>query len=140
MEGSSSGEARGTRTHQSTKSGPGGGVKRKTPSAEAGSRSPATGPRRKRRARESSHRGGRGGRGRGVASDRITGGGADESEEAKDNTLSTIGSLDNDALTALAQRSPRSSKYNFFPDFDNTMDSNARIAIIQQNMKNLKKT
>ena len=87
-----------------------------------------------------------------------------EAPEAKDNTLSTIGSLDNDALAALAQRSPRSSKYNFFPDFgkslsciivflnyllllfyfitfvDNTMDSNARIAIIQQNMKNLKKT
>ena len=57
------------------------------------------------------------GRGRGVASDRITNEDTDESEEAKDNTLSTIGSLDNDALAALAQRSPRSSKYNFFPDF-----------------------
>merc|ERR1712018_1017202 len=44
-----------------------------------------------------------------------------------------------EALAALAQRSPRSSKYNFFPDFDSSMDSNARIALIQQNMKNLKR-
>ena len=61
------------------------------------------------------------GRGRGVASDRITNEDTDESEEAKDNTLSTIGSLDNDALAALAQRSPRSSKYNFFPDFGKSL-------------------
>jgi hypothetical protein len=38
-------------------------------------------------------------------------------KEAKDNSLNTIGSLDNEALAALAQRSPRSSKYNFYPDF-----------------------
>jgi hypothetical protein len=38
-------------------------------------------------------------------------------KEAKDNSLNTIGSLDNEALAALAQRSPKSSKYNFYPDF-----------------------
>ena len=41
----------------------------------------------------------------------------DESEEAKDAALSVIGSLDNDALAALAQQSPKSTKFNFYPDF-----------------------
>ena len=147
IEGSSSGEARGQR-----------GTKRKAPSSEVDSRSPA--PRRKRRTRESGGRGRGGGRGR-HGSGRHHNDDTDESEEAKDATISVIGSLDNDALAALAQRSPGSSKYNFYPDFgklldyfypnlkgsnhiffifaDSTMDSNARISMIQQNIKNLKK-
>ena len=96
------------------------GGKRKAPSSEVGSRSPAPASRRKRRARESGHRGGRGGsRGRhgsgvrGLTNNDDT----DESEEAKDAALSVIGSLDNDALAALAQQSPKSTKFNFYPDF-----------------------
>lgn len=118
------------------------GGKRKAPSSEVGSRSPAPASRRKRRARESGHRGGRGGsRGRhgsgvrGLTNNDDT----DESEEAKDAALSVIGSLDNDALAALAQQSPKSTKFNFYPDFDAGMGSDARISLIQQNIKNLKK-
>ena len=106
IEGSSSGEARG----QSKVSG----VKRKPPVDNAGNRSPAG--RRKRTRARVSNRGGRGGKSQ-MLSDRNLNEDTDESEEAKDNTISAIGSLDNDALAALAQRSPRSSKYNFFPDF-----------------------
>jgi len=130
IEGSSSGEAKQQR-----------GVKRKAPSSEVGSRSPAPASRRKRRARESGHRGGRGGS-RGRHSSGVRGHNnddTDESEEAKDAALSVIDSLDNDALAALAQQSPKSTKFNFYPDFDSSMSSDTRIALIQQNIKNLKK-
>ena len=104
IEGSSSGEAKSR------------GTKRKAPN-DPGSRSPAP-SRRKRRTRESS-RGRGGGRGRhGSGRERRPDhDDTDESEEAKDSTFAMIGSLDNDALTALAQSSDRSSKYNFYPDF-----------------------
>ena len=95
------------------------GVKRKAPMSDVGSRSPAQAPRRKRRTRESGHRGGRGGS-RGHHSSGVRGHNnddTDESEEAKDAALSVIGSLDNDALAALAQQSPKSTKFNFCPDF-----------------------
>ena len=101
IEGSSSGEAKGQR-----------GTKRKAPN-EAGNRSPAP-SRRKRRTRESS-RGRGGGRGR-HGSGRRDHDDTDESEEAKDSTFAGIGSLDNDALAALAQ-DRSSTKYNFYPDF-----------------------
>ena len=109
IEGSSSGEAKGR------------GTKRKAPN-DPGSRSPAP-SRRKRRTRESS-RGRGGGRGRhGSGRDRRDHDDTDESEEAKDSNFAMIGNLDDDALTALAQASDRSSKYNFYPDFGKNCDT-----------------
>lgn len=115
---------------------------------EAGTRSPAPSStsRRKRRTRESAAgRGGRSGRGRHSSGRPGTAGkggddDTDESEEPKDNnSLAAIANLDDEALAAMAQRSPKSSKFNFYVDFDTEMDSNARIAKIQQNMKDCRK-
>ncbi|CAB4064584.1 RAB1A [Lepeophtheirus salmonis] len=64
----------------------------------------------------------------------------DESEEPKDSTLNSLSSLDDQALVALSQRSPKSSRYNFYVDLDPAMDSSERISLIQQNLEELRKT
>merc|ERR1719220_1150456 len=54
--------------------------------------------------------------------------------------VSSLGSLDNDALAALSQRSPRTSKFNFYVKFDPLMDSTERISKLQTNLEELRKT
>ena len=99
------------------------GAKRKAPPSDVGNRSPMHGGKRKRRVREvAMGRGARGGRGR-HCSDRLVKADDDfdDSEETSHHTknvanIPSLGALDNDALNALAQRSPSSKKYNFFVD------------------------
>merc|ERR1711997_721731 len=54
--------------------------------------------------------------------------------------ISSLGSLDNDALAALSQRSPKTSKFNFYVQLDPTMDSSERISKLQSNLEELRKT
>ena len=95
-------------------------VKRKAPPSDVGSRSPMQCGKRKRRTREVVVGRGRGGRGR-HGSDRFIKG-DDDFDEGDDHhhkniaNMPSLGALDNDALAALAQRSPNSKKYNFFVD------------------------
>ena len=97
-----------------------GGLKRKAPPSDVGNRSPMHGGKRKRRVREAVVARGRGGRGR-HGSDRLKGDDDFEEEETHCHSKNSVnipalGALDNDALAALAQRSPSSKKYNFFVD------------------------
>lgn len=93
--------------------------KRKAPNSPAHSAK-----RKQRKTREAALRGSRSGRGR-YSSSRVmssTRGSTalddetDDCEEPKDPALASLGNLDNDALTALTQRPPKASKYNFFVD------------------------
>jgi hypothetical protein len=97
------------------------GLKRKAPPSDVGSRSPMHGGKRKRRVRDATGGGrGRGGRGR-HGSDRLVVKGDDDFDDDDHHhknavNLPMLGTLDNDALLALTQRSPNSKKYNFFVD------------------------
>jgi hypothetical protein len=96
------------------------GLKRKAPPSDVGSRSPMHGGKRKRRTRDAVVGRGRGGRGR-HGSDRFIKG-DDDFDDGDDHhhknvaNMPSLNALDNDALAALAQRSPNSKKYNFFVD------------------------
>ncbi|TRY72004.1 hypothetical protein TCAL_05405 [Tigriopus californicus] len=117
--------------------------KRKAPSSPAHSVK-----RKQRKTREAALRGSRSGRGR-HSSSRImssTRGSAvlddetDECEEPKDPALASLGNLDNDALTALTQRPPKASKYNFFVELNATMTSKERVSKLQESIDRLRKT
>merc|ERR1712020_651279 len=62
------------------------------------------------------------------------------SDSRQSTRVSSLGSLDNDALAALSQRSPRTSKFNFYVKFDPMMDSSERITKLQTNLEELRKT
>merc|ERR1711902_161380 len=62
------------------------------------------------------------------------------SDGRQSTRISSLGSLDNDALAALSQRSPRTSKLNFYVKFDPLMDSSERISKLQSNLEELRKT
>lgn len=59
---------------------------------------------------------------------------SDSDDTSEHSNLSTIGGgIDRN-------RSPRPSKYNFFVEFDPSLDSNQRIAVLQQKLAELRKT